>query len=249
MLDSRILVITGAGISAESGIPTFRGKNGYWKNLDPAKLATPEAFEQDPKLVWEWYRERRATIRSARPNPAHEAIAKLAHNFRDFLLVTQNVDNLHVRAEDSGRRLSADNIVQIHGDIFLTRCSRCPWQYHEIDKDVIDLPLCQQCGALMRPGVVWFGEMLDRQQIERVEAYLERQCDIVLVIGTTAMFGYITEWALRAAAGGGELIEINPDATTLSRFATKTVREPAGVALPKIVEEMIRRCSNRGIGF
>ena len=249
MLDHRALVITGAGISAESGIPTFRDKDGYWRNLDPAKLATPEAFEQDSNLVWEWYRERRATIRAARPNPAHEAITKLAHHFRDFLLVTQNVDNLHVRAEDCGRRLSADKIVQVHGDIFLTRCSRCPWQYYEIDKDGIDLPLCQKCGALMRPGVVWFGEMLDAEQMQRVEAYLQRQCDIVLVIGTTAMFGYISEWALRAATDGGELIEINPDATALSRFATKTVREPAGVALPKLVEEIVRGDSRHSIGF
>jgi NAD-dependent deacetylase len=241
MLDSRILVITGAGISAESGIPTFRGQDGYWRNLDPAKLATPEAFAQDPNLVWEWYRERRATIRAARPNPAHEAITKLAHNFRDFLLVTQNVDNLHLRAADCGRRLSPDKIVQIHGDIFLTRCSRCPWHYHEIDKDVIDLPVCEQCLSLMRPGVVWFGEMLDAEQMQRVEAYLERQCDVVLVIGTTALFGYIMEWALRAAADGGELIEINPDATMLSRFATKTVREPAGVALPKLVDDLIQQ--------
>jgi NAD-dependent deacetylase len=251
MLDFRILVITGAGVSAESGIPTFRGKDGYWKNLDPAKLATPEAFEKDPKLVWEWYRERRATIRGARPNPAHEAITKLANHCWDFLLVTQNVDNLHIRAEESGRHIGTDKIVQVHGDIFLTRCSRsrCQWQYHEIDRDMIDLPVCQKCGGLMRPGVVWFGEMLDREQIERVEAYLERPCDIVFVIGTTAMFGYITEWALRATADGGELIEINPDVTTLSRFAAKTVREPAGVALPKLVEEMIQRGSRRGIGF
>jgi NAD-dependent deacetylase len=240
MLDCRVLVITGAGISAESGIPTFRGKNGYWRNLDPAKLATPEAFERDPALVWQWYRERRAMIRAAEPNPAHAAITKLANNCREFLLVTQNVDNLHARAADRGSRLAADKIVQIHGDIFLTRCSHCAWQYYEVDKDGSGLPRCQKCGELMRPGVVWFGEMLDRQQIERVEAYLERQCDIVFVIGTTAMFGYIIEWALRAAAGGGELIEINPDPTTLSPFATKALREPAGVALPKMVDEIIK---------
>jgi NAD-dependent deacetylase len=241
MLDYRVLVITGAGISAESGIPTFRGKNGYWRNLDPAKLATPEAFERDPELVWQWYRERRAMIRAAEPNSAHAAITKLGNNCREFLLVTQNVDNLHVRAEDQSSHLAADKIVQIHGDIFLTRCSHCAWQYHEVDKDGSGLPRCQKCGELMRPGVVWFGEMLDRQQIERVEAYLERQCDIVLVIGTTAMFGYITEWALRAAANGGELIEINPDPTTLSTFATKTLREPAGVALPGLIEELLRK--------
>jgi NAD-dependent deacetylase len=120
----RILVITGAGVSAESGIPTFRGKDGYWRNLDPAKLATPEAFVRDPQLVWDWYRERRGRIRNARPNAAHKAIAELAQRAQDFLLVTQNVDDLHARAG-----LPADKMVQIHGDIFRTRCSRCEFEH------------------------------------------------------------------------------------------------------------------------
>ena len=120
----RVLVLTGAGVSAESGIPTFRGKNGYWRNLDPTKLATPEAFARDPQLVWDWYRERRERIRNARPNAAHEAIARLARRTEEFLLVTQNVDDLHARAG-----IPADKMVQIHGDIFVTRCSRCDFSY------------------------------------------------------------------------------------------------------------------------
>jgi NAD-dependent SIR2 family protein deacetylase len=116
----RVLVLTGAGVSAESGIPTFRGKDGYWRNLDPTKLATPEAFASDPQLVWDWYRERRQGIRNAQPNAAHEAIAKLAKHTDEFLLVTQNVDDLHAR---SG--VAAEKMVQIHGDIFVTCCSRC----------------------------------------------------------------------------------------------------------------------------
>src|ERR1700720_2540274 len=108
----RVLVITGAGVSAESGIPTFRGKDGYWRNLDPSKLATPEAFAQDPKLVWEWYRERREKIRQARPNPAHESIVKLSQHASEFLLVTQNVDDLHARAEWQGRPLSPEQMVK-----------------------------------------------------------------------------------------------------------------------------------------
>ena len=116
----RVLVLTGAGVSAESGIPTFRGKDGYWRNLDPTKLATPEAFARDPQLVWDWYRERRKRIRNARPNAAHEAIARLAQRTDEFLLVTQNVDDLHARAG-----IPAQKMVQIHGDIFVTRCSRC----------------------------------------------------------------------------------------------------------------------------
>src|SRR5206468_8132693 len=168
----RVLVLTGAGVSAESGIPTFRGKDGYWRNLDPAKLATPEAFERDPKLVWEWYHERRQRIRSAQPNAAHEAIAKLAEHANDFLLVTQNVDDLHTRAGISKKKM-----VQIHGDIFVTRCSRCDFLYAgrggspeppatravgrlrsiapTLENDA-DVPRCPECDALMRPGVVWF---------------------------------------------------------------------------------------------
>jgi NAD-dependent deacetylase len=241
MLDRRILVITGAGISAESGIPTFRGKDGYWRNLDPAKLATPEAFERDPKLVWEWYRERRAAVRAAQPNPAHTAITRLANHCANFLLVTQNVDNLHARAEDEDQRLSADKIVQIHGDIFLTRCSRCVWEFHEYENYPIELPLCPKCEAMMRPGVVWFGEALDEKRIAKAERFLAPgQCDIVLVIGTTAMFGYIIDWALRGAGDGGQLIEINPEPTALSRFATRSLREPAGAVLPGLVAELIR---------
>src|SRR5437762_9209664 len=120
----RLFVLTGAGVSAESGIPTFRGKDGYWRNLDPAKLATPEAFSRDPKLVWEWYRERRQRICNAQPNAAHAAIAKLAQHAAEFLLVTQNVDDLHARAGTP-----AEKMVQIHGNIFVTRCSRCEFSY------------------------------------------------------------------------------------------------------------------------
>src|ERR1700758_2542992 len=122
----RVLVLTGAGVSAESGIPTFRGKDGYWRNLDPTRLATPEAFARDPKLVWDWYRERRQRIRSAKPNAAHEAIARLSMLTSEFLLVTQNVDDLHARAG-----LPVGKMVQIHGDIFVTKCSRCQFSRHE----------------------------------------------------------------------------------------------------------------------
>jgi NAD-dependent deacetylase len=232
--------MTGAGVSAESGIPTFRGKDGYWRNLDPAKLATPEAFAKNPNLVWEWYRERRQRIRNAQPNAAHQAIAKLAQHAREFLLVTQNVDDLHVRAEWEGNTLVRQNIVQIHGDIFITRCSHCDFSRNERDRDVGGLPKCPQCGALMRPGVVWFGEQLDLGEVHRVENFLdEGACDFALVIGTTATFGYIIDWALRAISGNGELVEVNPEETSLSQFATHLIREPAAVALPRLVDELL----------
>lgn len=230
----RVLVITGAGVSAASGIPTFRGKDGYWRNLDPIKLATPEAFARDPELVWQWYRERRQGIRNAQPNAAHKAIGRLAQSAGEFLLVTQNVDDLHERAG-----LAKAEIVQIHGDIFVTKCSRCNFSRHEEGQEN-GVPRCAKCGAPMRPGVVWFGEPLPSRETERVRKYLHRdRCGVVIVAGTTATFGYIIDWALRASRGGGELIEVNPEETPLSRFATRVVREPAAVALPRIVDQMI----------
>jgi NAD-dependent deacetylase len=242
----RILVITGAGVSAESGIPTFRGTNGYWRNLDPAKLATPQAFKKNPKLIWEWYNERRQRIRTAEPNPAHQAIVKLAAHADEFLLVTQNVDDLHLRAESEGQRLPRDKVVQIHGDIFVTRCSHCERREELCDAETASpvrrLPECPECGALMRPGVVWFGEQLDPGKIGLVEDFLTRgDCNPVIVAGTTAPFGYIIDWALRGRGQTGQLIEVNPEETSLSQFATKSFREPAGVALPRLVDELLSK--------
>jgi len=259
MHNRRVLVLTGAGVSAESGIPTFRGKDGYWRKLDPIKLATPEAFARDPDLVWQWYRERRHTIRDAQPNAAHEAIASLAQRADEFLLVTQNVDDLHERAG-----LAKAEMVQIHGDIFVTKCSRCDFEHPgrggspepsaddaisaqgrrlrsiaATSEEDVDLPRCPECDALMRPGVVWFGEQLPWNQLHRVENYFDRgPCDLVIVAGTTATFGYIVDWALRASRDGGGLIEVNPEETPLSQFATQLVREPAAVAMPRLVSEL-----------
>ena len=234
----RVLVLTGAGVSGESGIPTFRGKNGYWRNLDPTKLATPEAFAHDPKLVWQWYGERRERIRNAQPNAAHEAIARLAKHADEFLLVTQNVDDLHARA-----RLPKEKMVQIHGDIFVTRCSRCDFSFIERTEEQQEIPRCAECNALMRPGVVWFGEQLSWKELQRIENYLDRgACDVVVVAGTTATFGYVIDWALQASRDGAELIEVNPEETPLSQFATRLVRQPAAVALPQIVNALTR-CS------
>ena len=240
MLNHRVLVITGAGVSAESGIPTFRGPGGYWRNLDPSKLATPEAFARDPELVWEWYRERRQMIRTARPNPAHQTIARLGAALPEFLLVTQNVDDLHARAQWEGRSLPPEKMLQIHGEIFVTRCSRCDFEFREENQDGKGLPVCERCGSLMRPGVVWFGESLDPVKMSLVEAFLEAgPIDLVMVAGTTALFGYILDWALRAKGEQGRLVEVNPEQTSLSPYATQSIREPAGRALPGIVAEIL----------
>jgi NAD-dependent SIR2 family protein deacetylase len=258
MQDMRILVITGAGVSAESGLPTFRGKDGYWRNLNPAKLATPEAFSRDPQLVWDWYRERRQRIRNAQPNAAHKAIVQLAQKAQEFLLVTQNVDDLHTRAG-----LPAGETVQIHGDIFATRCSRCDFEdtgrggsaeppavgsrggrlrsiAPTLAQNEENLPRCPECDGLMRPGVVWFGEQLPWTEVQRVENYLGRgPCNSVIVAGTTATFEYIVDWALRAGTNNGPLIEVNPEETPLSQFATKRLSEPASIALPRIVDSLV----------
>src|ERR1019366_4816848 len=193
----RVLVITGAGISAESGIPTFRGPSGLWRNFDPAKLATESAFRADPRLVWDWYRERREKIRACQPNAAPLAVVQLAASTRDFLLVTQNVDDLHVRAEWNGQHLPPEKLVQIHGDIFVTRCCRCAFSRRDVETDAIQVPTCPQCGANLRPDVVWFGESLPPREVERVETFFAcGLCELVLVIGTTALFGYIVQWAV-----------------------------------------------------
>jgi NAD-dependent deacetylase len=238
--ESRVLVITGAGISAESGIPTFRGPGGFWRNRDPATLATEAAFRANPQLVWEWYRERRDKIRAAEPNAAHVAVVHLAALARDFLLVTQNVDDLHPRAKWSGHALPDAQCVQIHGDIFETRCSRCRYRRRERGRDVDPSPVpgCPECGAALRPGVVWFGEMLPERALERIDSFLSyRPCEYTLVIGTTALFGYVIQWAIHGTAAGHQLVEINPEESAVSAHANRVIRAPAAVALPQLVAD------------
>jgi NAD-dependent deacetylase len=227
-LRGKVLVITGSGVSAESGIPTFRGADGHWRRMRPEDLATERAFRRDPALVWEWYRERRANVRAAQPNAAHLALAELASQAGEFLLVTQNVDDLHERA---GTR--ENDLVHIHGRLFVDRCLACDYETTELARSGV--PTCPECGELLRPGVVWFGEMLDSNEIARVESFLEDgPCTAALVIGTTAVFGYIRDWAVRAA-GAHAIIEVNPEATELSPVAQEAIRQPASIAIPELV--------------
>lgn len=236
LVESRVFVITGAGISAESGIPTFRGAGGLWRNFNAAQLATEDAFRRDPQLVWTWYRERRRGIREAQPNAAHVAVTQLAARARDFLLLTQNVDDLHARATWRGRGLKPDQLVRIHGDIFITRCSSCDFRERDFTHEETAVRKCPRCGAPLRPGVVWFGESLPQSEVQRVQEFLSRgPCDLTLVIGTTALFPYIVQWALDARDAHGELIEINPEQTPISEYATQTLREPAATALPRLL--------------
>lgn len=238
--DPRVLVVTGAGISAESGVPTFRGAGGYWRNRDPLTLATPEAFARDPELVLDWYRERRTHVRGCEPNAAHHAVVRLARLTPAFLLVTQNVDDLHARARWDGAPLPPETMVQIHGDLFVDRCVRGDFSARDAAA-AAPVPACPRCGGPLRPGVVWFGEMLDPRQIDRVEAFLDDgPCDTVIVVGTTASFGYIVDWARRAQGTAGRLIDVNPEASAISPLATEVVRAPAAVALPAIVDRLAR---------
>lgn len=235
-LTGRVFVITGSGISAESGIPTFRGKGGYWRTFRAENLATPEAFERDPLTVWSWYRERRAAISTAQPNAGHVALVALAEACREFLLVTQNVDDLHERAVFHGRTLPRNKLVHLHGEIFVSRCSRCDFAMEDrTDTPLEAVPRCPRCDSFLRPGVVWFGEGLPGEATERVQRFLAKGgCDAVIVIGTTAIFPYITRWAIEARGAKGLLIEVNPDQTELSTHADRVFRETAGSVLPRM---------------
>lgn len=238
----RVFVVTGAGISAESGIPTFRGAGGYWRNLDPTKLATQSAFDSDPDIVWDWYRERRAMVRRAPPNAAHVAVAKLSAQADDFFLLTQNVDDLHDRSEWDGYRIPAEQIAHVHGDLFTTKCERGDYSRKETAEDATGIPRCPTCGARMRPGVVWFGEGLSPLEVARVDTYVRaRPCDVVIVVGTTVAFDYIVHWTRLAAGRRGRLIEVNPDDRFLDKLGAEWVREKAASALPRLVEELTSR--------
>lgn len=225
----RVLAITGAGVSAESGIPTFRGKDGWWRNQDPTRLATPEAFAADPAHVWEWYQYRRGLVADADPNPAHRALARLEAAGRAVLVATQNVDDLHERA---GSR----DVTHIHGSIWRVRCQGCGAEGDDHTHPLPALPpRCPACGDRLRPAVVWFGEMLPAAPVERVERFLRRGVDLALVVGTEAVFGYIQRFALEARQAGALLVEVNPSRTLLSDAVDVHLQGPAGRILPDLL--------------
>lgn len=218
-----VVVFTGAGVSADSGIPTFRGAGGLWRNFRAEDLATPEAFRRDPFLVWEWYEWRRGLIREARPNAAHEAIARL----EDAAVVTQNVDGLHARA-------GARDVVELHGNIFRVRCTA---GHHAVMREEAfdTLPPHCDCGALLRPDVVWFGEMLPDDAVARA-VHAIRRADLLLVIGTS---GIVYPAAGFVALHHGLSIEINPEASALSSACTFAIAERAAAATPPIVDALL----------
>jgi NAD-dependent deacetylase len=220
-----VAVLTGAGVSAESGIPTFRGAGGLWQNHRATDLATPQAFYQNPKLVWEFYNWRRETVARCEPNPAHQTIAEMEQNLPNFTLITQNVDGLHQRA-------GSQNILALHGDLWHVRCTSCDYQgeNHQVPLPKIP-PRCPRCKGLLRPGVVWFGESLPGNVLEAAWAASSR-ASLVLIVGTSALVQPAASLPLLAKQNGARLIEINPDDTPLSPYADETLRGPAGQILP-----------------
>ncbi|HVF63128.1 MAG TPA: NAD-dependent deacylase [Casimicrobiaceae bacterium] len=227
---ARVAVLTGAGVSAESGVPTFRDAlTGLWAKFDPRDLATPSAFARNPTLVWDWYAARRETVKSVEPNPGHFAIATMETLVGDFLLVTQNVDGLHARA---GSR----KLVELHGNIARVRCSR--------EDRVVDAwhaspdslpPRCPHCGAFLRPDVVWFEEMLPAGALEAAEA-AARRCDVFIVAGTSGEVYPAAALPHYAKAAGARVVEVNPDATPLSSLADDCLRGGSATVLPALVE-------------
>ena len=222
-----VAVLTGAGISAESGIPTFRGPGGLWKNFRAEDLATPAAFARDPKLSWEWYDWRRAIISTAEPNAGHLALAALERRAARFTLITQNVDGLHDRA-------GSVNILKVHGDIWTLRCTACERERRDFRPNLPEIPPHCACGGMERPGVVWFGEGLpDAIWEESVNS--ARDADLFLVIGTSAVVHPAAGLVYLAKSAGAKVVEINIAETQVSATVDLTWRAPAAEALPLLV--------------
>ena len=226
----RVVALTGAGVSAESGVPTFRDAlTGLWATFDPLELATPSAFARNPKLVWDWYASRRAQVSQVEPNAGHVALARMESRVPGFLLATQNVDGLHARA---GSR----NLVELHGNIARVRCSREGRIVERWDEPADALPpRCPACGAFLRPDVVWFEELLPAGALERAEA-AARECDLLIVAGTSGEVYPAAALPQYAKASGARVVEANPSATPLSALADDCLRGPSASVLPALVE-------------
>ncbi len=227
----RIVVFTGAGISAESGVPTFRGKDGLWKQYRPEELATPQAFARDPKLVWEWYNWRRELIAPLEPNDGHRFVAALEKICPDLVVVTQNIDGLHKKA-------GSTRIEEVHGNIWKVRCTQEGTITENTQVPLPEIPpRCPRCGALLRPNVVWFGEALPQDVWARA-LQAASNADLMLVIGTSAVVYPAAGLPENTLAAGGRVVEINPDATPLSGAVTWSLRMGAGEAGRALAEEI-----------
>jgi NAD-dependent deacetylase len=223
----RVAVLTGAGVSAESGVPTFRGKEGLWKHYRPEDLATPDAFSRDPRLVWQWYNWRRGLVAHAQPNRGHYALADLQRTVPEFTLITQNVDDLH---EQAGSR----NVLKLHGDIWQVRCLSCAREWIDTRPAIAELPPRCGCGGLLRPGVVWFGEEL-RPGVWDCAEKAARKSDLFLVIGTSAVVYPAAGLVRVAKCAGAKVVEINLAETVITSQIDAFHPGPCGELLPKLI--------------
>ena len=221
----KIVFVTGAGVSQESGIPTFRGKDGLWRKYDAMKLATINAFYENPKLVWEWYEERRSNILAAKPNAGHLAIAEL-EKFRPVHVLTQNIDGLHQRA-------GSTKVYELHGSIITIKCTVCDFK-DTITSSFSQLPPLCKCNNILRPDVVWFGEPLP-QDVWHAAMQQARSCDVMVVVGTSLAVSPANLLPAYAKQNGATVIEVNPEETLMSADMDLSIRSSAARAIPEIV--------------
>ncbi len=223
----KIVFVTGAGISQESGIPTFRGNDGLWRKYDPMQLATIDAFYENPKLVWEWYEDRRKNILNAKPNPGHVAIAEL-EKFKDVTVLTQNIDGLHQRAGSS-------HVLELHGSIIRIKCTVCEFE-DDISSSFGNLPpKCNRCGNILRPDVVWFGEPLP-QKIWNQAIIEANTCEIMIIAGTSLVVSPANTLPIYAKQNNATLIEVNPEQTQMSSEMDMSLRTTSAKAIPSIIK-------------
>ncbi len=222
-----ITVLTGAGTSAESGVPTFRGQDGLWRQYRAMDLATPEAFARDSKLVWEFYNWRRELLNPLKPNPGHFALAELERKAPRFTLVTQNIDGLHHVA-------GSENIVELHGNIWWVRCTGCGRMSEDRTVPLPELPACSACGGLLRPNVVWFGEMLDPEILEKAYA-ATLACQVMMVVGTSGVVQPAASMGMNAKRQGAFVVEINLEPTPYTGTYDLSIQGKSGEILPLLL--------------
>lgn len=222
-----VAVLTGAGVSADSGVPTFRGADGLWRNFRAEDLATPEAFARDPRLVWEWYNWRRELIATKRPNAAHEALAAMEARHARFLLITQNVDGLH-------RMAGSRRLLEIHGNIWMVRCTACRTVAENREVPIPILPVCGTCRSLLRPHIVWFGEALDEATLDHCMGALA-SCEVLLIVGTSGVVNPAASFAGIARAAGAFVAEINLEPTANTSLVDAAIQGRASEVVPLLL--------------
>ena len=221
----KIVFVTGAGISQESGIPTFRGKDGLWRNHDAMKLATIDAFYDNPELVWQWYNERMLNIFNTKPNQGHKAIAEL-EKYAEVIVLTQNIDGLHQKA-------GSTKVLELHGSIVKIKCSVCSFK-DEVTEEFSEIPPLCKCGNLLRPDVVWFGESLPQNVWQNAMVFAS-QCDLMVIVGTSLVVSPANTLPIYAKQNNSILIEINPENTEISSQMDLVVRNSSAIVLPEFV--------------